>query len=146
MRIRHGFAPLRLVRRGASVMQDKDDPVLREYARLAARYDSRWSFYVAATVRETLNRLEPGDKLLDIGCGTGALLHAVSISYPRTKLAGVDLSAEMIEIARAKLGPAAVLERGRAEHLPFPDDTFDVVVSTSVLHFLRRPHEQRFPG
>ena len=120
-----------------------NDPVLSEYARLAACYDSRWSRYVDATVRETLDRLNPrsGDKLLDVGCGTGALLHAVSSSYPQAKLAGVDLSPEMIEIARVKLGPTVVLECSQAERLPFPNETFDILVSTSVLHFLRRPHE-----
>ncbi|MEK0196207.1 hypothetical protein [Microcoleus anatoxicus] len=49
------------------------DPIQTEYARLAEQYDRRWSFYVNATVEETLKRLEinPGERILDLGCGTG---------------------------------------------------------------------------
>jgi ubiquinone/menaquinone biosynthesis C-methylase UbiE len=47
----------------------------------------------------------------------------------------------MLDIARAKLRPAAELKPGRAERLPFLDEAFDVVVSTSTFHYLRRPDE-----
>jgi ubiquinone/menaquinone biosynthesis C-methylase UbiE len=45
------------------------DPVLLEYSRLANQYDSRWSFYVDATLQATLSRLDirPGDQVLDLG-------------------------------------------------------------------------------
>ncbi len=48
--------------------------VLDEYARLAAQYDSRWSFYVRATTRETISRLSvhARDNVLDVGCGTSS--------------------------------------------------------------------------
>ena len=117
------------------------DPVLREYAKLAARYDRRWSFYIEATIRETLRRLDPrpGEGMLDLGCGTGALLHMLSLGFPQTALAGIDPSPEMVDIARTRLGPSIRLVQGGAEDLPFRDDAFHIVVSTSVFHFLRRP-------
>ncbi len=122
---------------------DRDDAVAREYARLAERYDRRWSFYVEATVAETLKRLEarPGDKVLDAGCGTGALLHALASRQRKLELAGLDLSPEMLEIARARLGDRAELRQGRLEAMPFDDLSFDLVISTSVFHYLRRPGE-----
>lgn len=127
--------------RAAMSRDNRDDAVAREYARLAARYDRRWSFYVAATIGETLRRLEarPGDKVLDAGCGTGALLHALSLLSPELSLTGLDLSPEMLDVARAKLGPSVELHEGRHETLPFADTSFDLVVSTSVFHYLRRP-------
>lgn len=115
--------------------------VLKEYARLADRYDRRWSFYVEATVRETLSRLslEAEGDLLDIGCGTGALLLAVSQAQPAARLVGIDASPEMLTVARQRLGTAARLEQAWAHALPFDDGSFDIVVSSSVFHFLREP-------
>jgi ubiquinone/menaquinone biosynthesis C-methylase UbiE len=115
--------------------------ILEEYARLAPRYDRRWSFYVGATSRETLARLHPSptDSVLDVGCGTGALLYQLSGSYPRAHLAGIDPSPEMLAIARHRLPPGIELKEGWAESIPFPDSAFDVVVSCNVLHFIREP-------
>lgn len=115
--------------------------IQKEYARLAGEYDSRWSFYVEAGVRETLQRLraKPSDRVLDVGCGTGALLHALSTSCPGMQLVGVDASPAMLAIARRRLGPSLELQVGWAESLPYPSESFDIVVSSSVFHYLREP-------
>jgi len=111
--------------------------VLREYDRLAPDYDRRWSFYVDATLRETLRRFElrPGQRLLDVGCGTGALLERLARSVPGAELSGVDASARMLAVARRRLGEDVHLARSGAEALPFPDRAFDCVVSTNALHY-----------
>jgi ubiquinone/menaquinone biosynthesis C-methylase UbiE len=51
-------------------------PVVQEYARLAPKYDTQWSFYTEATTRETLARLSlrPADRLLDVGCGSAMVV------------------------------------------------------------------------
>ncbi|MDT8367916.1 MAG: hypothetical protein RQ745_01825 [Longimicrobiales bacterium] len=56
--------------------------IIAQYGELAPRYDARWSFYIEATVRETLRRLElhAEEHLLDVGCGTGVLLEALAAS------------------------------------------------------------------
>ena len=120
---------------------DSSEAVLREYARLAPQYDRKWSFYIRATTRETIARLpmRPTDALLDVGCGTGALLCQLAESYPQASLAGIDPSPEMIEIARKKMPSSIELKRGWAEQIPFQDEAFDAVVSCNVFHYVRRP-------
>lgn len=117
------------------------DAATREYDRLAPSYDRRWAFYVERTLRETLRRLEleRGDRVLDIGCGTGVLLQALQASQPDAELSGLDPSPGMLKVARDRLGEAADLERGDAGDLPFPDGRFDVVVSTNSFHYFRDP-------
>jgi ubiquinone/menaquinone biosynthesis C-methylase UbiE len=75
--------------------------------------------------------------VLDIGCGTGALLRDLEARLPDgIDLAGVDPAPAMLEVARAKLGAGSRvrLEQAFAEQLPFPDDSFDLVVSTVSFH------------
>ena len=117
--------------------------VRRRYDRLAAVYDRRWSSYIEASVRETLRRIDlrDGDAILDVGCGTGTLLAAIAERVPVAKLAGLDLSPAMLSVTRRKLGDRASLVAGEAGRLPFPDRRFDLVVSTSALHYWPDPAE-----
>jgi ubiquinone/menaquinone biosynthesis C-methylase UbiE len=117
------------------------DPVVREYSRLARDYDKKWSFYVEATTRETMARLSVGpmDRVLDVGCGTGALLDQLSRSHLQARLTGVDPVPEMLAVARTRLPADVDLREGWAEQLPFPDGSFDVVVSCNMFHYIRKP-------
>jgi ubiquinone/menaquinone biosynthesis C-methylase UbiE len=111
------------------------------YDRLAPAYNRRWARYIAATTRETLARLSlrPCDRLLDLGCGTGALLRELGKRLPPAQLTGVDLSAAMVGVARASLPTAVQLAVADAAALPFQRGTFDVVVSNSSFHFWSQP-------
>ena len=121
--------------------QNEYEPLRREYSRIAPRYDTRWKFYVEASIQETLRRLHvaPEDHVLDVGCGTGTFLESLALASPQAQLTGVDLSGDMLEVARRKLGAAIDLKQARAETLPFGEAVFDVVVSTNVFHFIRHP-------
>jgi ubiquinone/menaquinone biosynthesis C-methylase UbiE len=121
---------------------DRHREVAREYRRLAPRYDKRWASYIEATVRETMRRLPPdlGERVLDVACGTGALLEAVGAAHPRIWLAGVDISPDMLEVARRKLPAGIELQVASAEALPFGDASFDTVVTTNSFHFFHAPN------
>lgn len=117
------------------------DAVRREYDRLAGDYVRRWGRYVARTNAATLDRLAPraDERLIDIGCGTGALLAQLAEHGPRARLAGVDLSLAMLAVARASLPRDVALLAARAERLPFADASFDAAASCSVFHFVPEP-------
>jgi ubiquinone/menaquinone biosynthesis C-methylase UbiE len=75
--------------------------------------------------------LGPTDRFLDVGCGPGAALeYALSTG---AKVAGVDPSASMVARA-AKRAPGADVEIGSAEAIPFPDDSFTVVINVASFH------------
>jgi ubiquinone/menaquinone biosynthesis C-methylase UbiE len=86
-----------------------------------------------------LDPLKPGERVLDIGSGAGsdALFAALAVG-PEGKVVGIDMTARMLEKARAnadKLGAAhASFVHGYAEDLPFEDGSFDCVVSNGVIN------------
>jgi ubiquinone/menaquinone biosynthesis C-methylase UbiE len=92
-----------------------------------------------ASIR-SLAQVKPGDKVLDVGCGPGRLtLAAQGWVGPAGEAHGIDPSPEMIAVARrnaARTGLPAQFQKGLVEALPFPDATFDVVMSRLVLHHL----------
>jgi ubiquinone/menaquinone biosynthesis C-methylase UbiE len=115
--------------------------VLAEYQGLAPEYDRKWGFYIAATTRETIRRLElrPRMRILDVGCGTGALLEELSRLVPSASLVGVEPVPGMLAVARRRLPATVRLLEGWAENLPCSDESFDLVLSSNVLHYISRP-------
>lgn len=114
----------------------------------AARYDALvWLLTLGRErrFREKLiehARLEAGESVLDVGCGTGTLaIVAKSLVGPTGSVYGIDPSPEMIARATAKARHAGVevdFRTGVVESLPFPDAQFDVVLSTLMMHHLPR--------
>ena len=74
----------------------------------------------------------PG-RVLDVGCGTGYLLRCLGRQYPDAeRLAGIDAAASMILAAQKSADDARLsFLAGVAEELPYPDESFDLVVSTT---------------
>jgi ubiquinone/menaquinone biosynthesis C-methylase UbiE len=79
----------------------------------------------------------PGRRVLDVGCGTGAL--ASALAERGARVWGVDASEEMLAVARAAVGTRVGLKLGRAEELPFKDAWFERVVLRLVVHLVERP-------
>ena len=87
----------------------------------------------------TLAELRDGQPVLDVGCATGNLLRAVGRQHPGVTLAGLDPDAAALAMARRKARRARLeprLDRGFAQELPYPDDSFDRVFSSLMLHHL----------
>jgi SAM-dependent methyltransferase len=75
---------------------------------------------------------QPGERILDLGCGDGQL--TLKIAATGAHVVGVDASAEMIAAARQR---GIEAEKGTAEALPYPDGSFDAVFSNAALHWVR---------
>jgi ubiquinone/menaquinone biosynthesis C-methylase UbiE len=76
-----------------------------------------------------------GNDVLEIGCGTG--VHARLLAEAGANVAAVDLTPTAVELTRKRLelhGLSADVREADAEHLPFPDDSFDFVWSWGVIH------------
>lgn len=101
-----------------------------------ALYVSKHSF-VFESGRETLAMLapQPGERILDLGCGTGQLTQA--IAEAGADVTGLDGSPEMIEAARRRF-PNLALVLADAADFDFPE-RFDAVFSNAVLHWMKEP-------
>jgi ubiquinone/menaquinone biosynthesis C-methylase UbiE len=81
----------------------------------------------------------PGQRVLDVGCGTGNLLLALGRHQPGVELAGLDPDARMLARAQRKArraGVAVSWQRGFGQELPYPDGSLDRVFSSMMLHHL----------
>lgn len=88
-----------------------------------------------------LGRLSAGEQVLDLGCGAGTdTLVAAQMVGPRGSVTGIDMTPEMLTKARAsadEMGARNVeFVAGEAESLPFPDASFDVIISNGVIDLI----------
>jgi SAM-dependent methyltransferase len=111
------------------------------FGRVAASYDelrpadANWWDLFELLVKEGDLR---GRRVLDVGCGTGRLAAALA-ERESCKVWGVDRSAEMLEVARARAPEGVGLKQGLAEDLPFKDAWFERGVAQLSLHHWDRP-------
>lgn len=117
-------------------MQGPLGGVRRVYSRAAAEYDSRWRQYLDRTVAMTVEATPraAGGPLVDVGCGSGLLLERLLERDPGLRAVGVDVTYDMLKIARERLNGRARLVLADAAALPFPAGTFAVATTSSSLH------------
>lgn len=100
------------------------------------RADNRWAM-------ELLN-LQPADKLLEVGFGTGQAIEFATTKITQGMIVGVDHSETMLEVARKRNAAAIAAQRvqlqlGEVEALPFPDRFFDKACSINCIYFWEPP-------
>jgi ubiquinone/menaquinone biosynthesis C-methylase UbiE len=88
-------------------------------------------------------RIQEGDRVLDVACGTGIVARSAAVRAGVTgSVVGIDLNADMLAVARRASGsvrPAIEWRQGNAVELPFPDGSFDVVLCEQAIQFFSEP-------
>lgn len=98
-------------------------------------YQSRFWQAVIPTFQEHFN-LKAGSSVLDIGCAKGFMLHDMAELIPGITVKGIDVSEYAIATAMDDVKPH--VQVADARKLPFPDKSFDVVISINTIHNLER--------
>ncbi|HOW65829.1 MAG TPA: class I SAM-dependent methyltransferase [Candidatus Paceibacterota bacterium] len=104
----------------------------RKFGYGGMRYDGRWRV-VAETMAKHYG-LKPGDRILDVGCGKAFLLYDFTQAVPGIEVQGIDISEYAVANAKEEVRP--FLKQGHARQLPYPDQSFDLVISLNTLHNL----------
>lgn len=106
----------------------------RDYGYGGYRYDGRW-VKVARDIVEYFN-LKKGDRVLDVGCAKGFLVKDLMAVCPGLEVFGLDIS----DYALKHCEPEVIgrLHKGSADDLPFPDASFDAVISLNTIHNFTR--------
>jgi len=81
------------------------------------------------------------ETLLDAGCGTAPMLSLLVKEFPDKQYTGLDLTPEMIEVAKKKNLPNTTLVVGDCENLPFEDNSFDIVINSQSFHHYPNPQD-----
>jgi ubiquinone/menaquinone biosynthesis C-methylase UbiE len=117
-------------------------PALR-FRVLTRVYDPlvRWTTREEAFKRRLIEqaRPRPGQRILDLGCGTGTLTLMVGQLEPNAEVVGLDADPQMLRQAEAKAQSAGLSPRfdeGRSDALPYADESFDRVLATLLFHHL----------
>ena len=101
------------------------------------RFMGRYSVLLSPQMAD-LAGVHAGQRVLDVGCGPGALIAELVARTGSANVAAVDPSASFVEAARERQ-PGVDVREASAEHLPFDDDRFDAALAQLVVHFMADP-------
>jgi ubiquinone/menaquinone biosynthesis C-methylase UbiE len=90
--------------------------------------------------------IQPGQHVMDLGCGTGTLAIMVKQAQPNAEVVGLDADPQMLKVARIKSARQEVrirFDEGMTFDLPYPDAYFDRVLSSIMLHHLKTPDKEK---
>lgn len=104
----------------------------RKYGFGGYTYDGRWRVVAEAMVKHY--DLKSDARILDVGCGKGFLLHEFTQLLPDAEVAGIDISEYALANAKEEVRDRLTL--GNCTSLPWPDRSFDFIVSITTLHNL----------
>ena len=96
-----------------------------------------WSKTLAPLFIEFIGGIKEGDRVLDVGCGTGSLTFTIANTTKASTVVGIDPSVGYVQYARAQNShPQVAFEIGDAQKLPYDNGSFDCCVSSLMIHFV----------
>ncbi len=124
-------------------------PALR-FNWLTSFYDLilRWTMRESTFKNKLLRQMQvqPGQRVLDLGCGTGTLTILLKQTYPKAEVTGLDIDPNVLRIAERKvmnLGMDITFNKGISFELPYPNHSFDRVVTSLMFHHLTLENKLR---
>jgi ubiquinone/menaquinone biosynthesis C-methylase UbiE len=104
-------------------------------------YDTFDGKYCSSMYEGVKNKMQmqPFKSILDVGCGTGAILSMAINEYKDVQACGIDLSEKMLKKAAEVLGQDVELIAGDSDNLPWKDEMFDLVVCNASFHHFPEP-------
>ena len=127
-------------------MKDYEALSKKHFDNQAAKYDQRDTYYYSQngkiSCRDIAEQIRdvPYEALLDVGCGTGFLIDILA-KRKSARYCGVDLSDEMLRVAKGKAIRGAAFTVGSADRLPYPDGSFDIVACSQSFHHYPYPEK-----
>ena len=125
-------------------MKDYEALSKKHFDAQAAEYDARDTVYYSREGKISCRDIaallgdQPYEAVLDVGCGTGFLIDLLARKRP-ARYVGLDLSTEMLRMARQKQIAGAEFVAGTADKLPFKDGSFDIVTCSQSFHHYPYP-------
>lgn len=128
---------------------DKEYIPALSYRFLTPFYDFIQKYIVRDVRYKTLlieqANIQPGQHVLDLGCGTGTLAIIAKQSQPSAEVTGLDADPDMLKVARYKSGEKKAhvkFDIGFTNKLPYPDASFDRILSSIMIHHLKTPDKE----
>ncbi|WP_336788488.1 class I SAM-dependent methyltransferase [Paenibacillus sp. MMO-177] len=124
-------------------------PALR-FNWLTSLYDPilRWTMRESAFKNQLIRQIQvdPGQRILDLGCGTGTLTILLKQTYPKAEVTGIDIDPKVLQIAERKaenMGMDITFNQGIAFELPYSNNSFDLIVTSLMFHHLTLENKLR---
>jgi ubiquinone/menaquinone biosynthesis C-methylase UbiE len=124
-------------------MDFKELKSIKQFNKWSKNYDRKlyWPFYFSNKAILQSIVINKDASVLDVGCGTGILLQQLFDMNNNLKLYGIDISPEMVKMAKKKLNPSICIKVSSVNQIPHNDNTFNFITCSTSFHHYSEPQK-----